>query len=63
MTRTVLAMEVEGVSTRGRPKLRYGDTIRRDMKNDGLTDVNTLDRNDWRMGSPGRPTDVEERSR
>ena len=49
ITRTVLDMEVEGVRPRGRPKLRYMDTIRIDMKKNGLTDVNILDRNDWRM--------------
>ena len=52
ITRTVLDMEVEGVRPRGRPKLRYMDTIRRDMKKNGLTDVNILDRNDWRMAVP-----------
>ena len=35
MTRTVLNMEVEGVRPRGRPTLRYMDTIRRDMKRMG----------------------------
>ena len=49
ITRTVLDMEVEGMIPRGRPKLRYMDTIRRDMKKKGLTGVNILDRNDWRM--------------
>ena len=49
MTRTVLDMEVEGVWPRRRPKLRYMDTIRRDMKKNVLTDINILDLNDWRM--------------
>ena len=49
ITRTVLDMEVEGMIPRGRPKLRYMDTIRRDMKKKGLAGVNILDRNDWRM--------------
>ena len=49
MTRTVLDMEVEGVLPRGRPKLRSMDTIRRDTKMNGLTDVNILDCKDWRM--------------
>ena len=44
--RTVLDMEVAGVRPRGRPKLRYMDTIRRDMKKNGLTDVNILDSKD-----------------
>ena len=47
MTRTVLDMVVEGVIPRGRPTLRYMDTIRRDIKKNGLTDVNILDRKDW----------------
>ena len=49
MTRTVLDMEVEGVRPRGRPQLRYMNTIRRDIKKNGPTDVNILDRNDWTM--------------
>ena len=48
MTRTVLDMEVQCVRPRGRPTLGYMDTIRRDMKKNGLTDVNILDRKDWR---------------
>ena len=50
MTRTVLDMEVEGVRPRQSPKLRYIlETIRRDMKKNGLTDVNILDSNDWHI--------------
>ena len=49
ITRTVLDMVVEGVRPRGRPKLRYMDTIRRDIKKNALTDVNILNRNDWRL--------------
>ena len=49
MTRTVLDMEVEGVRPRGRPKLRYMDTVRSVMKKIGLTDINNLDHKDWRM--------------
>ena len=49
ITKKVLDMEVEGVRPRGRPKLRYMDTIRRYMQKNGLTDVNILDCNDWRM--------------
>ena len=48
ITRTVLDMEVEGVRPGRRPKSRCMDT-RRDMKKNGLTDGNILDRNDWRM--------------
>ena len=47
-TRTVLDMVVEGVSPRGRPK-RGMDTIKRDIKKNGLTDFNILDRKDWRL--------------
>ena len=49
MTRTVLDMAVEGVRPRGRPKSRYMDTIRRDIKKNGLTDVNIRDRKNWRL--------------
>ena len=38
-TRTVLDMVVEGVRPRGSQKLRYMDTIRRDIKKNALTDV------------------------
>ena len=48
-TRAVLDMVVEGVRPRGRPKLRYTDTIRRDIKKNALTDVNILDRKNWRL--------------
>ena len=34
---------------RGRPTIRHMDTIRRDIKKNGLPQVNVLDRNDWRM--------------
>ena len=53
ITRTVLDMEVEGVRPRGRPKLRYMDTIRRDIKKNALTDVNILNRKDWRLAVSG----------
>ena len=55
MTRTVLDMEVEGVRPKGRPKLRM-DTIRRDIKKNGLMDFNILDSKDWRM-AVSRATD------
>ena len=47
---TVLDMEGEGVSARGRPTLRYMDTIKRNSNKNGLKYVNILDRKDWRMG-------------
>ena len=49
MKRTVLDMEVKGVRPRGRPTLGDMDTIKRDTKKNGLTDVNILDGKDWRM--------------
>ena len=49
ITRTVLDMVVEGVRPGGRPKLCYMDTIRRDIKKNALTDVNILNRKDWRL--------------
>ena len=49
ITRTVLDMEVERVRPRGRPKLRYMDTIRRYIKKNALTDVSILNRTDWRL--------------
>ena len=51
--RTVLDMEVEGVRPRGRPKLRYMDTIRRDMQKKRLTVVNILDSKVCRMAISG----------
>ena len=29
--------------------MRYMDTIKRDIKKNGLTDVNILDRKNWRL--------------
>ena len=49
MTITVLDMAVEDVRQRGRPTLRYMDTIRRDIKKSGLTDVDILGDKDVRM--------------
>ena len=49
MARIVLDTEGECIRCRGRPQLRYMDTIRRDIKKNCLTGVNILDRNDWRM--------------
>ena len=51
MTRTVLDMEAEGVRPRGRPNVRYRDIIRIYITNNWLTDVNILDRNDWRIAA------------
>ena len=50
MTRTVLDMDVKCVKPRGRPKLRYVDTIRRDIEKNKLMDVNIIDCKELRMG-------------
>ena len=42
MTRTVLYIEVEGVRPRGRPKQRYMDTVRLDIKKSGMVNANFL---------------------
>ena len=49
VTKTVLDMVVEGVSPRGRPRLRYMDTTRRDVEKNRLMNVNILNSTDWRM--------------
>ena len=54
-------MEVEGVRPRGRPKLRYMDTIKRDINKNGLADVNIIDRDDWRMVVLSRVTHLRGR--
>ena len=54
-------MEVEGERSDGRPTLRCMDTIRRDIKKNGLPDDNILDSKYMTMSVgpyPGRPTDV-----
>ena len=51
LTRTVLDMEVEGVRPRGRPTSRYMNTIRRDIKMNGLTDIKGLE-NGSKQGDP-----------
>ena len=48
-SRTVLDMVVEGMIPRGRPTLRYIDTIRRDIEKNRLTDVNILNSKNWRL--------------
>ena len=56
IARAVLEVEVECVRPRGRPTVRYKNTIRRDIKNNGLTDVNILDRKDGRMAIVEEPS-------
>ena len=63
MTRTALDMEAEGVRPRGRPNVRYRDTIRRDITNNWLATSTFLTAMTGELQYPGRPTDVEEPSR
>nr|GEZ91610.1 hypothetical protein [Tanacetum cinerariifolium] len=46
--RTVEAMVVEGTRRRGRPKLRWEDRLKMDMKELRLSEDITSDRNAWR---------------
>ena len=47
MTRTVLDMEIPGNRPRGRPRIRWMDNIRGDMRLHGLDDQMTEDRKVW----------------
>ena len=47
MTRTVLDMEISGKRPRGRPRIRWMDNIRRDMRLHGLDTSMTEDRKVW----------------
>ena len=49
LPRTFLDMELEGEIPSGRPTLRRMDTTARDTKKNGLTDVNILDRKEWKI--------------
>jgi hypothetical protein len=44
----ILEWEPEGTRRRGRPKERWIDGVRRSMKNHGLTEEDTRDRDRWR---------------
>jgi hypothetical protein len=44
----ILEREPERTRRRGRPKERWIDGVRRSMKNNGLTEENTIDRDRWR---------------
>ncbi|KAI8515961.1 hypothetical protein Bbelb_067740 [Branchiostoma belcheri] len=46
--RKVMTMPVEGRNPRGRPKKRWVDSIREDVKNLKLQKANPLDRSSWR---------------
>ena len=47
MTRIVLDMEIPGKKTRGRPRIRWMDNIRRYMRLHGLDESMTEDRKVW----------------
>ena len=47
MTRTVLGMEMPGKRPRGRPRIRWMDNIRRDMRLHGLDESMPEDRKVW----------------
>ena len=47
MTRTVLDMEIPGKRPRGRPRIRWMDNIRRDMRLHGLDESMTEDSKVW----------------
>ena len=51
----MLDMEVEGVRPRRRPKLCYADTIRGDIKKNGLMDINIFDSKDENGSIQGDP--------
>ena len=46
--RRVMAMEVTGRRRRGRPRLRWKDRLREDLRERNLTEDQVLDRNSWR---------------
>ena len=45
-----MSMEVDGRRKRGRPKQRWMDVVRKDMKEAELDENDALDRNLWRCG-------------
>ena len=44
----VMELEVEGQRPRGRPRRRWTDTIREDLRRHNLTGEDAADRNKWR---------------
>jgi hypothetical protein len=44
----ILEWETQGTRRSGRPKERWIDGVRRSMKNNGLTEEDTRDRDSWR---------------
>ena len=49
-----MALEVDGGRERGRPRKRWSDVVRRDMKKCGLAREDAYDRAKWRMLSWGK---------
>ena len=47
--RCMETLTVEGLRRRGIPKLRWGDRLKLDMKELGLSEDMTSDRNTWRI--------------
>jgi hypothetical protein len=57
LAKRVMSLEVEGKRSRGRPKFRWLDKIKVDLKESGLTDQDALDRAKWkRMTRTADPT-------
>jgi hypothetical protein len=48
VTRRVMNMNVEGWRGRGRPKKRWIDCVRQDMREMAVSDEMTSDRGEWR---------------
>ena len=44
----VMALEVPGQRTRGRPKLRWKDRIKEDMLEENLREHQAINRNEWK---------------
>ena len=48
MLKNVMKLEVNGTRGRGRPKLRWKDTIEKDLREIGTGKALTINRNIWR---------------
>ena len=46
--RRVIEMEVQGTRNRGKPKRRFMDSVKEDLKEKGLTGEEVQDRREWR---------------
>ena len=47
-TKKIMNYDIGGPAPRGRPRLRWMDVIKMDMKKHGLTERMAADRNEWR---------------